>query len=102
MQEIFPQYFPPSGKAPRRETIAAIGQPTFAHQGASRPNKHHYQGLIGATRLPVALYVPTLSPNDHPTTTKRSLGVVQGHPTHAGLNTSPVGPRAGLILESHR
>ena len=54
---------------------------------------------------PMGVYVPPLSPNDHPTTAIGPLGFVGGHPRisifwqiHAGLKmvtSSPVGAHKG-------
>ena len=59
---------------PNQRIVAAIGQPSFAHQGGNKPktklsrnNKHHREDLFGATWLPMGLQVLPLSPNDQPT-----------------------------------
>ena len=40
----------------------------------------HWEGLVGATWLPMGLYILPLSQNDPPTTAQGSMGVVGGHP----------------------
>ena len=79
-----------------------------AQKGAFKANKHHHEGLVGATWLPVPLCVLPMSPNHHPTTAQGSPGVVRGHPKiaifqpiRAGLKKSSLwGPIEGPILET--
>ena len=62
--------------------MAARGQPSVAHCGASKPkraflgdNTHHKGGLFAAVWLPMGFYVLPLSSDDHPSFAQGSLGL---------------------------
>ena len=65
---------------------SGLTQAIFAGPGQNNPkkrcegaNRHHEEGLAGATRLPMGLYVPPWSPNNEPSLAKCDPAVIGSH-----------------------